>query len=43
MSGNFRDDLKNRILLADGAMGTMLYAKGVFINTCFDIYQELFF
>ena len=25
-----------RILVADGAMGTMLYAKGAFINRCFD-------
>lgn len=33
---DFLSDLKERILLADGAMGTMLYAKGVFINTCFD-------
>ncbi|BDC51045.1 bifunctional homocysteine S-methyltransferase/methylenetetrahydrofolate reductase [Bryobacterales bacterium F-183] len=32
----FREQLANRILVADGAMGTMLYAKGVFINRCFD-------
>ncbi|HXD16750.1 MAG TPA: bifunctional homocysteine S-methyltransferase/methylenetetrahydrofolate reductase, partial [Vicinamibacterales bacterium] len=25
-----------RVLVCDGAMGTMLYAKGVFINRCFD-------
>ncbi len=25
-----------RPLLADGAMGTMLYARGIFINRCFD-------
>lgn len=36
MSRNFLDELNDRILLADGAMGTMLYAKGVYINTCFD-------
>lgn len=36
MSLDFLADLKDRIILADGAMGTMLYAKGVFINTCFD-------
>jgi homocysteine S-methyltransferase len=33
---NFLDELQKRILLVDGAMGTMLYAKGVYINTCFD-------
>src|SRR5690348_15709377 len=26
----------SRIVLFDGAMGTMLYGKGVFINQCFD-------
>jgi methionine synthase / methylenetetrahydrofolate reductase(NADPH) len=26
----------DRILVADGAMGTMLYARGVFINQCYD-------
>jgi homocysteine S-methyltransferase len=36
MSENFTESLADRIVLADGAMGTMLYAKGVFINTCFD-------
>ncbi|NIM19819.1 MAG: bifunctional homocysteine S-methyltransferase/methylenetetrahydrofolate reductase [Candidatus Latescibacteria bacterium] len=36
MNRNFIDELEERILLADGAMGTMLYAKGVYINTCFD-------
>ena len=25
-----------RIMVADGAMGTMLYARGVFINQCYD-------
>ena len=24
------------MLVCDGAMGTMLYAKGVFINRCFE-------
>ncbi len=28
--------LKQRVLVADGAMGTMLYGKGVFINRCYD-------
>ncbi|MBA4071468.1 MAG: bifunctional homocysteine S-methyltransferase/methylenetetrahydrofolate reductase [Gemmatimonas sp.] len=37
-----RSDLLKRLLdptqvvIADGAMGTMLYAKGVFINQCYD-------
>ena len=25
-----------RVVVFDGAMGTMLYAKGVFINQCYD-------
>lgn len=28
--------LKDSVLLLDGAMGTMLYSKGIFINQCFD-------
>ncbi|MEN6384664.1 MAG: bifunctional homocysteine S-methyltransferase/methylenetetrahydrofolate reductase [Phycisphaerales bacterium] len=28
--------LANHIVFGDGAMGTMLYAKGVYINTCFE-------
>jgi len=28
--------LSERMLVCDGAMGTMLYNKGVYINTCFD-------
>ena len=32
----FRDQLASRVMVADGAMGTMLYAQGVFINRCFD-------
>ena len=32
----FRDQLARRVLVADGAMGTMLYSRGVFINRCFD-------
>jgi methionine synthase / methylenetetrahydrofolate reductase(NADPH) len=32
----FREQLESRALVADGAMGTMLYAKGVFINRCYD-------
>lgn len=36
MKKSITTDIQERILLADGAMGTMLYSKGVFINTCFD-------
>ncbi len=32
----FRDLLSRRALVADGAMGTMLYTRGIFINRCFD-------
>jgi methionine synthase / methylenetetrahydrofolate reductase(NADPH) len=32
----FRDQLSKRVMVADGAMGTMLYSRGVFINRCFD-------
>src|SRR3989454_8994964 len=32
----FLDAIDDRVLVCDGAMGTMLYAKGVFINRCFD-------
>src|ERR1019366_9546778 len=32
----FRKALNTRILVTDGAMGTALYAKGVFINRCYD-------
>ena len=32
----FRDQLARRVMVADGAMGTMLYSRGVFINRCFD-------
>ncbi len=32
----FRDRLSRRVLVADGAMGTMLYSRGVFINRSFD-------
>lgn len=28
--------LQERVLLADGAMGTMLYNKGIYLNLCFD-------
>ena len=32
----FIDALAQRVLVCDGAMGTMLYAQGVFINKSFD-------
>jgi homocysteine S-methyltransferase len=32
----FREQLSRRVVVADGAMGTMLYSRGVFINRCFD-------
>src|SRR5438094_9694926 len=32
----FLEALDDRVLVCDGAMGTMLYAKGVFINKSFD-------
>src|SRR6202050_1555992 len=32
----FREQLAQRVVVADGAMGTMLYSRGVFINRCFD-------
>jgi methionine synthase / methylenetetrahydrofolate reductase(NADPH) len=32
----FRKKLDAGIVVADGAMGTMLYGKGIFINRCFD-------
>src|SRR5512144_2692343 len=33
---DFRKQLSERSLVADGAMGTMLYRKGIFINRCYD-------
>jgi homocysteine S-methyltransferase len=33
---DFLDILARRVVVCDGGMGTMLYAKGVFINQCFD-------
>jgi homocysteine S-methyltransferase len=32
----FLETLDSRVLVADGAMGTMLYARGIFLNRCFD-------
>jgi hypothetical protein len=38
----FREQLARRAMVADGAMGTMLYSRGVFVNRCFvrQIHQE---
>ncbi|HZS56713.1 MAG TPA: bifunctional homocysteine S-methyltransferase/methylenetetrahydrofolate reductase [Bryobacteraceae bacterium] len=35
-AAEFRKKLQSKIVVADGAMGTMLYSKGIFINRCFD-------
>jgi homocysteine S-methyltransferase len=32
----FRERLREGVIVCDGAMGTMLYSKGIFINRCFD-------
>lgn len=32
----FLEEIDRRVLVCDGAMGTMLYAKGVFVNRCFE-------
>jgi methionine synthase I (cobalamin-dependent)/5,10-methylenetetrahydrofolate reductase len=36
MAGDFLARIKQAPILCDGAMGTLLYAKGVFINRCYD-------
>ena len=36
MSSDLKARLKQGPVLCDGAMGTLLYAKGVFINKCYD-------
>ncbi len=33
---NFRESLQHDVIVFDGGVGTYLYEKGVFINTCFD-------
>jgi homocysteine S-methyltransferase len=35
-AAEFREKLQGRVIVADGAMGTMLYSRGIFINRCFD-------
>lgn len=37
MAGAFLERLGERPLLGDGAMGTMLYARGVPLDACFDV------
>src|SRR5689334_3898853 len=36
MSADFPTRLQKSAVLCDGAMGTLLYAKGIFINRCYD-------
>jgi homocysteine S-methyltransferase len=36
MRAPFIEELSQRVLVCDGAMGTMLYAKGIFLNRSFD-------
>jgi homocysteine S-methyltransferase len=33
---NFRDSLQHNVILFDGGVGTYLYEKGIYINTCYD-------
>jgi homocysteine S-methyltransferase len=36
MDRGFLEQIQHRVLVCDGAMGTMLYAKGIFLNRSFD-------
>src|SRR5512147_1702834 len=36
MAADFLSRLKEGPVLCDGAMGTLLYSKGIFINRCYD-------
>src|SRR6266581_1195082 len=36
MAGSFLERLAKSPVLCDGAMGTLLYSKGIFINRCYD-------
>jgi len=36
MASDLRERLKQSPILCDGAMGTLLYSKGIFINRCYD-------
>ncbi len=33
---SFRERLQNEVIVFDGGVGTYLYEKGIYINTCFD-------
>ena len=33
---SFRERVGKEVLVFDGGVGTYLYEKGIFINTCFD-------
>lgn len=33
---NIIEEIKKRVLVFDGAMGTSIYSKGIFINACYD-------
>ncbi|NLB69120.1 MAG: hypothetical protein GX804_05490, partial [Lentisphaerae bacterium] len=36
MPANFLQQIRKRPLVFDGAMGTVIYQKGVYINACYD-------
>ena len=36
LTSTILDEIARRVLVCDGAMGTMLYSKGVFVNRCFE-------
>jgi len=36
MTHRFLDRIRDTVVLADGAMGTVLYGRGVYVNRCFD-------
>lgn len=36
MKNNIIDEINKRVLIFDGAMGTSIYSKGIFVNTCYD-------
>ena len=36
MKASFAEQVRDRVIVADGGMGTMLYAKGIFVNQCYD-------
>lgn len=36
MKEKFIDAIQERVILADGAMGTEIYRRGIFINQCYD-------